>query len=376
MKVTRHGKCGNMPELDYKYWHGKNVLLTGHTGFKGTWMTALLKILGANIHGFSLGAYTTPNLFDVVQAESLCSSHCVGDIREFNSLSDMFETVQPDIMIHMAAQPIVSKSFLNPIETFETNIMGTVHFLECVRRMERGIALVISSDKCYHNANDYKSFVETDALGGADPYSASKAGTELVVNSWRKSFFDRPGVQIKLSSVRAGNVIGGGDWSENRLIPDAARAFSKNLHLPIRNPDATRPWQHVLEPVAAYLLLIQEMAQSDNLSQAWNVGPMPAKTETVLNVTRQFQSHWSTDSQLILQPNSNMEITEAHTLSLDSSKFSKHLGWRPVLDLAEAIKWTAYWYRTYYEHGSTVAGRLLLKQITEYLGRFSASNGG
>jgi len=361
-----------MRGLDPGFWSNKTVLITGHTGFKGTWMTVLLNSLGAKIHGFALEPNTSPNIFEVAKAEGLCQSHKFSDISNMKSLSDTFKNANPDIMIHMAAQPIVSKSYLDPRKTFETNVMGTVNFLECTRMVGRGVALVISSDKCYLNTNEGKDFSETDPLGGFDPYSASKAGTEVAVTSWRASFFGGEKLPVKLASARAGNVIGGGDWSQDRLLPDIARSLSENIPLNVRNPNATRPWQHVLEPVVAYLYLIQNMWERDDLSEPFNIGPIPPKVQTVAEVFDCFVKHWPDKYLNLPSPKRSKIFEEAKKLSIDSNKIKRKLNWRPVLNFHEAVEWSAEWYGTYYKNGEESARILQIRQIEKYLERFNS----
>lgn len=369
------GKYGSMQLLNPEFWSGKSVFLTGHTGFKGTWMTHVLHLLGARVHGYALAPITSPNKFEVTDAEKCCSSHTIADLANVAALQTAMTNSAPDIMIHMAAQPIVSSSYIFPAQTFATNVMGTVNFLECVRQIGEGIALVVSSDKCYLNDNKSRDFVEEDPLGGHDPYSASKAGTELVVNSWRSSFFGDGKLPVKLASVRAGNVIGGADWSEDRLLPDAVKAFSQGNSLTIRNPLATRPWQHVLEPVSAYLYLIQCMAERDDLATGWNVGPIPSKSYTVREVVDVFKECWPNDKVTCTFSDTVQGFSEAKTLALDSTKFARTLRWKPVLQMPEAVKWTADWYSVFYEDGPSAAAQKTKSQISEYLFRFSSGGG-
>lgn len=365
-------------QISQDFWNGKNVFLTGHTGFKGCWMTLLLSKLGANVHGYSLAPNTTPNIFDAVDGQADCVTSVMSDVNNAEALAQAMLDASPDIMIHMAAQPIVSESYRDPVGTFTTNVMGTVHFLESARSLparpelvqqpKPKLVFVVSSDKCYRNSGQRFDFQESDPMGGHDPYSASKACTELVVESWRASWFGKD-TKIKLASGRAGNVIGGGDWSLDRLLPDAARALARNQVVNIRNPHSTRPWQHVMEPLVAYLCVIQEMAERDDMAEGWNVGPLPSVSWPVKDVIDTFVSHWplaNTTWKTIVQPK---DLVEAKTLALNSQKLNTRTGWAPVLDMQDAVRWAAEWYAAYYKNPS-VARAKTLEQIDAYLALF------
>lgn len=351
--------------LDPSFWNGRNVFLTGHTGFKGSWMILVLARLGARIHGYALAPETSPSMFDVLGLAELCESHVIADIRDPDALAQAVDRAQPEIAIHMAAQPIVSASYERPVETFDVNVMGTVHFLEACRRSKPATIVVASSDKCYRNMEDARPFKTDSPLGGKDPYSASKAGTELVVESWRYAFIEPEGVS-RLASARAGNVIGGGDWSENRLLPDAARAFSRKQPLAIRNPEAMRPWQHVLEPVVGYLMLAERLTSDAGLARAWNFGPNPPVGVPVKVVADAAVSAWP-GSPGWQTPESGQSFGEAKTLLLDCEETVRDLGWTPRLSVEEAVEMTMNWYQAFYEGGAEAVRATTEAQISGYL---------
>jgi CDP-glucose 4,6-dehydratase len=339
-----------MPSLFADQYRNKTVLLTGHTGFKGSWLAYWLHQLGANVIGYSLPVPTEPSHWDLLKLEI---TNQVGDINDLACMQTTFTKHQPDIVIHMAAQPLVRYSYQHPIETIETNVLGTAKVLECVRQTPSVRAVVIvTSDKCYENPEDGHPLVETDPMGGYDPYSMSKGGTELVVNSYRNSFFnpDKYGQthQTLVASVRAGNVIGGGDWATDRLIPDLIRGSVSGQRVVIRNPEAVRPWQHVLEPLSGYLLVGQRLLNGDVLAASgWNFGPEPDDILPVRTVVQQAQRRW--DAVGIDEQPSAQNPHEAHLLKLDCSKAHRELDWYPVWDTTTAIERTVDWYRAYYE---------------------------
>lgn len=362
-----------------EFWNGKTVFLTGHTGFKGSWMTLLLNELGAKTHGFALAPNTNPSLFEVSDCQACCISSTIADIHDGSALKQAMQAADPDVVIHMAAQPIVSEGYNDPVRTFSTNVMGTVHFLEALRgvcAIDAGVqahrsrlGFVVSSDKCYRNLGEARDFLEDDPLGGLDPYSASKAATELVVTSWRASWLGA-GSGCKLASGRAGNVIGGGDWSLNRLLPDAARALSEGQTVDIRNPYSTRPWQHVLEPIVAYLCVIQEMSGRDDMETGWNIGPVPSVSWPVKDVIDTFVRYWPSDTATWTTSDMKQDFKEAAKLALNSAKLSEQTGWSPVLTMQDAVQWSADWYATYYLGGRDAAREKTLKQIRDYLDLF------
>ena len=326
------------------FWIKKKVFITGHTGFKGSWLTLFLTCLGAEVVGFSSHPPSIPNLFEQCNVAKECIT-IHGDITDYDSLFHALKQHNPDILFHLAAQPIVTTSYKNPIETFKTNVLGTVHVLEAAKHIEsiRGI-INVTSDKCYENdGSGNQAFVESDRLGGFDPYSASKACAEIVATSYQKSFF-RTNTQ-KLASVRAGNVIGGGDWAEDRLFPDVIRAYLQDGTLTIRNKNAIRPWQHVLDPLHGYILLAENLWTDAEYAEAWNFGPMNEPNRTVRDVIQSVIKLWN--KQLtIISPSTNTPY-ESPVLTLDSTKAANKLGWTPKLSTDHAIAWTVDWYKKY-----------------------------
>lgn len=325
---------------------GRSVFLTGHTGFKGAWISAWLRTLDASVTGYSLAASTEPSLFEALGLGSQVR-HVVADVRDHDSLGAAVLDAQPSIIFHLAAQAVVRQGYVEPRQTFETNVMGTVNVLEAARACSSVRAVVIvTSDKCYENHDTDEAFRETDSMGGRDPYSASKGAAELVTAAYRASFFS-DGAAI--ASARAGNVIGGGDWAADRIIPDAARAVSAGNALKVRNPDAIRPWQHVLEPLSGYLWLgAQLLSDGQRYAGAWNFGPARQSGDrSVRWVAEQFLAEWGTGSWSI-EGDTTSQPHEAHRLSLDSSKAREQLGWAPVWDAPTAVARTAAWYREYY----------------------------
>lgn len=352
-----------LPLLSEEFWRDKRVFLTGHTGFKGSWMVLVLRRLGAEVHGFSLAPDTSPSMFEALNLDSMCTTHQIADIRDANVLAFAVESVQPDVAIHMAAQPIVSAGYDMPLETFDTNVMGSANFLEACRKVKVPITVVVSSDKCYRNNEDGLAFTEDAPLGGHDPYSASKAATEIVVSAWASSYMTEAN-GMRLASARAGNVIGGGDWSRDRLITDAARAFAAGKTMNVRSPGSIRPWQHVLEPVCAYLLLAERLAKNPAISGPWNFGPTDMTGRPVRDVMDMAVEAWGEGAQWASTETSVMN--EAVTLLLDSTHAHQSLGWSPRLSLKQAVRWTMDWYRLFYEEGPDAARIAADRQITSY----------
>lgn len=349
---------------DAAFWADQRVLLTGHTGFKGAWLALWLEQMGATVHGLSLAPETSPNLFSAVQPLKQHVS-VIGDIRDGKTVRAAVEAAQPSIAIHMAAQPLVRRSYREPLATFETNVMGTAQVLEALRgRPGLQAVLVITTDKVYLNHDTGRDFVEDDPLGGEDPYSGSKAGTEMVVRSWRHSFF-RSG-DTRVASARAGNVIGGGDWSEDRLVPDLWRAARARKPVELRYPNATRPWQHVLDPLCGYLIYAEDLARKVSaLPEALNFGPPAAETVTVGEVAEAISQAMGSDKGWVLQPGDHPP--EMKLLSLDPALAVRTLGWKQRLPAADALEWTAGWYRAFDEGGDPRA--LCRLQIAQYLER-------
>lgn len=331
------------------FWAGKSVLLTGHTGFKGSWLSLWLSRLGASVHGYSLAPDTQPNLYDAASIKDLVQSH-IADIRDAQALRQYLNEVQPDIVFHLAAQPLVRESFNEPAYTFETNIMGTVNLLDATRQCDSvGAVVVVTSDKCYQNNEWHWGYRENEPLGGHDPYSASKACAELVVQSYRLSFMGESGEDSQhcpIASARAGNVIGGGDWSRDRLIPDVLNSISRSEDVVLRNPAAVRPWQHVLEPLAGYMLLAERLFEDgQRWAQAWNFGPHDTDARPVSWIARQLIQSLSSSSEC--RSDDSSQPHEAQALKLDCSKARQELGWSPVWTLAECLADIASWHTAF-----------------------------
>jgi CDP-glucose 4,6-dehydratase len=335
---------------DRSFWKGRRVFLTGHTGFKGSWLVAWLNALEADVFGYSLPPDTDPNLFRILDGANLCR-HVEGNLRDAGHLAEAMSAADPEIAIHMAAQPLVRLSYATPVETFETNVQGTVNFLDACRRQKNlRSVVVVTTDKCYENREWAWSYRETDPLGGLDPYSASKACAEIVTNAYRASFFapqqhGKHGVAV--ASARAGNVFGGGDWSADRLVPDIVRAFSRGEPVTIRNPNAVRPWQHVLEPLSGYLMLARAgVERGAEVARAWNFGPADGQLVTVGDFVRQMIEAWGAGrSEVVSQADAPHE---ANLLLLDSGLARRQLGWSPHFGFDEAVQATADWYRSCY----------------------------
>lgn len=327
-----------------KFWHGKKVLLTGHTGFKGSWLSLWLQSLGAELIGFSLPPPTNPNLFEAAQLANGMVS-ILGDIQHFAFLKEMLNQHQPEIIIHMAAQSLVRRSYQAPLLTYATNAMGTVNLLEAVRTTPSVRVIVcVTSDKCYENREWEWGYRENEAMGGHDPYSNSKACAELMSAAYRHSFFKDNG--IALATARAGNVIGGGDWSEDRLVPDILNAIEKKSILMVRNPLATRPWQYVLEPLSGYLLLAEKLwEKGDAFASAWNFGPSIESVRPVKWIIEQLAAYYG--SPIHWQQSLCDPLHEAHSLALDSSKARHLLGWKPQWNLAQALLEIATWHKAW-----------------------------
>jgi len=330
------------------FWRNKRVLITGHTGFKGSWLSLWLQESGTEVCGYSLEAPTTPSLFvDARVWEGMRS--VIGDIRDLEKLQRVFAEFCPEVAIHMAAQPLVRASYDDPLSTYAVNVMGTANFLEAVRSCDtvRSV-VVITTDKCYENKEWDWGYRESDTLGGHDPYSNSKACAELLVSSYRNSFFDPEKYdrhKVAIATVRAGNVIGGGDWAADRLLPDIFRALSNGHEAVIRNPVAIRPWQHVMEPLRGYLTIAQRLyEQGIEYGQAWNFGPDFSDTKRVEWIVSRLTQMWGQNAQWVLDSNADPPH-EARTLRLDCSKAAIELGWRPRLSLDAALEITVHWYK-------------------------------
>lgn len=349
-------------KLDGALWAGKRVLLTGHTGFKGSWMALLLERLGAKVTGIALAPDTTPNLFGLLAPWKALDSHLI-DLRDKEKLAACVQQAAPEIVIHMAAQPLVRRSYAEPVATMETNVMGTVYLLDALRQVaDLKTALVVTSDKVYDNREQGVAFAEDAALGGADPYSASKAAAELLTRSYAASFFDASGVTV--ACARAGNVIGGGDWAEDRLIPDLWRAYVSGSKVTLRYPEAVRPWQHVIEPVVGYLLYVQYLAQQKtDAPRAMNFGPTADAVRTVRQVAEQFSSIMQADVWQAGKADGVMK--ESKHLAIDPSLAQRTLGWESHLTMDDAIAWTMAWYKAYHQKADMRA--FSLQQLETYL---------
>lgn len=342
-----------------EFWRGKRVLLTGHSGFKGGWFTTWLHRLGAEVTGISLPPPNTPNLFSLAEIARYCDSYFC-DIRDAAALASIVKRTRPEIVFHLAAQSLVRASYRQPVETFSTNVLGTVHLLDALRGLDSvRVAVMITTDKVYRNNEWYWPYREDDVLGGHDPYSASKAACEMVIESYRNAYLAEQGVA--LASARAGNVIGGGDWSQDRLIPDAVRAWQTGEALQVRNPQAVRPWQHVLEPLWGYLRLAESLAASPGISGAYNFGPATDDVATVREVVTLAQSAYgsgSVDFGDVEGPH------EAGWLALEIAKADTILGVRPRWSLSQAIERTMAWYRL--QRGGASARDLCLRDLAVF----------
>ena len=349
-------------------WHGRSVLVTGHTGFKGGWLALWLNQLGARVHGFSLEPPTQPNLFEVARIGSLLASDVRADLADLSALKSAFASARPEIVFHLAAQPLVRDSYRDPRGTFATNVMGMAHVLEAARESEAVRALVlITTDKVYENREDSAhAYRETDRLGGHDPYSASKAAAEIVAASYRSSFFSEHGKgKALVATARAGNVIGGADWAAERLIPDCLRAFERGEPVVLRYPNALRPWQHVLEPLSGYLRLAERLVAKDGrrFATAWNFGPETAEDAPVGLVAQIIARLWGDDARVEHMPSTD-NPHEAGFLRLDSSKARHELSWRPHWSLQQSLEKTVAWHRAWMKHADMMG--FSLGQIREY----------
>ncbi|MDZ4083160.1 MAG: CDP-glucose 4,6-dehydratase [Bdellovibrionales bacterium] len=362
-------------------FRGKKVFLTGHTGFKGSWMALWLQGLGANVTGYALAAPSKPSHFELLRERGILKIESViGDICDYQSLRDAMFACDPDLIIHMAAQPIVLKSYRDPIETYETNVMGTLKVFEAARALNekrkkeavRSLSILnITSDKCYENKETLVGYKESDPMGGYDPYSSSKGCAEILFSSYQRSYFPvakfggekSDGHKVLMASVRAGNVIGGGDWAADRLIPDLIRGTAQGKITEIRNPSAIRPWQHVLEPLSGYLLVAAKLLNGDaKAATGFNFGPDEESCVTVGEILSSISKKWDGIKFQVDPLASQSSPHEAHFLKLDSTKARTELSWKPVLNFDETISWTADWYRTHQESKEL----LTLKQIAEF----------
>jgi len=363
-----------------KFFHNKKILITGHTGFKGAWLYTMLESFGAEVYGFALAPNSTEDLSSLLGIDKSEKSF-IGDICDYRALENVILKIKPEIIFHLAAQSLVLTSYAQPAETFKTNVIGTLNLLEILRKNNLDPVVVnVTTDKCYANSDSGVPFQEGDSLGGNDPYSASKAMVEILSNSYYQSFFkskeqssakygENTGTQqrsLRLATVRAGNVIGGGDWNDNRLVPDFVRFLSRNEDIVLRNPASTRPWQFVLEPLYAYCLLAYKLSLEDGSEycSAWNIGPDEDSCVSVLELTSIFLSKWGSGDYR-LDDNSS-KAKEAKLLMLDASKAKRELGWRSVLSVEQAISMTALWYKAFLEKKSEIKD-FTYSQIEDFL---------
>ncbi len=332
--------------MNAEFWKNKRVFLTGHTGFKGSWLTLWLKMMDANVCGYSLKPPIKSNLFEIANVIQGITS-IEGDIRQAQTLKSAIDEFQPEIVFHLAAQALVRESYKDPVTTYQTNVMGTVNLFEAVRDIESvSTVIVVTSDKCYENREWVWGYRENEAMGGFDPYSSSKGCAELVTSAYQRSFFNSER-RVTLSSVRAGNVIGGGDWAAERLIPDLCSAFAQGKKAEIRSPNAIRPWQHVLEPLAGYLLLAEKSyMQPQQYAGGWNFGSDYQDAKSVAWIADKLSSIWGGDTGWFIK-NVDHQLHEANVLLLDCSKARSLLNWSPRLNLSQSLELTASWYKTY-----------------------------
>jgi CDP-glucose 4,6-dehydratase len=352
--------------LNRSFWKGRNVLVTGHTGFKGSWLTLWLESLGANVTGYALAPPTQPSLFEQARVASSVRSVCA-DIRDFHGLSAIVAECRPEVIIHMAAQSIVRRGYDDPIETYSSNVMGTVHLLEAVRQLQlRCVVVNVTSDKCYENREWIWGYRENEPMGGRDPYSNSKGCAELVTAAFRDSFFPPDSLHrhgVALASARAGNAIGGGDWTSDQLIPDLIKGFLARNSCPIRNPSAIRPWQFVLEPLRGYLMLAEQLSEDPGcFASAWNFGPAETDAKPVAWIADKLANLWGNGAAWNFDE--TVHPREAHFLKLDASKAMAFLDWQPVLPLSQALDWIVEWYRAF--QAGTDLRRVTITHIERY----------
>ena len=349
-------------EINPSFWKGRKVFITGHTGFKGAWISLWLSKLGATVTGYSLTKLNQPSMFEVANIEGAIQKNIFGDICDFNSLEMALKSSEAEIVIHLAAQSLVRESYKDPINTYDTNIMGTVNLLEAARKVKSVKAILnVTSDKCYENREQLWGYHENDAMGGYDPYSSSKGCSELISSAYRNSFLQEAG--IALATARSGNVIGGGDWAKDRIVPDSINSFISNKVLIIRNPAATRPWQHVLEPLSGYLILCQQLILHPNrYTEAWNFGPNDQDVKSVSTLADIMVENWGGNAEW--RPEFEKNSHEANLLKLDCSKANAILKWKSIWSFEKTIEKTVNWYKAWHEDCNMF--ELTLSQIEEY----------
>jgi CDP-glucose 4,6-dehydratase len=348
--------------MDRQFWKNKNIFITGHTGFKGSWLSVWLNELGANVTGYSLSKPTDPSMFETLSLEKKVNT-VFGDIRDYDKLKAQIIMAKPDIVIHMAAQALVLESYNNPIDTYETNLMGTVNIMNAMRDVPSIKAFInVTSDKCYENKENFISFKEGDALGGIDPYSSSKACAELITSAYRHSFYKDT---VAIATARAGNVIGGGDWALNRVIPDFIKKINQHQKLTIRNPNSIRPWQFVLEPLSGYLKLAEKLfSEGPAFSESWNFGPESEDGKSVEWLISKFDKEYGGGGNFEIESKNNHPY-EANYLNLDCSKSIRRLNWAPKLTIEQSISMTCAWYKNFYENNLDMY-RFSVDQINQF----------
>lgn len=347
-----------------EFYKGKNVFVTGHTGFKGSWLCMILKMFGANVTGYSLELQTEPNLFNIANIEKSINS-VIGDIRDLSKLEVAFEKAKPEIVFHLAAQPLVRESYKNPVYTYETNVLGTVNILECIRNSNSVKSFLnVTTDKVYKNNEWEWGYRENEPLDGFDPYSNSKSCSELVTHSYKSSFFADGHVTI--STARAGNVIGGGDFSQDRIIPDCVRAVKSHEEIVVRNPSSTRPYQHVLDPLFAYLMIAQKQYENENFAGYYNVGPDDCDCVTTEGLVNLFCKKWGQGASWVHKGDNGPH--EANFLKLDCSKLKSKFNWKPTWHIEKAIEKTVEWTKAYFDNENIEL--LMQDQISEFMQKF------
>lgn len=356
------GKSGKNENMDLSFYKGKTILITGHTGFKGSWLCKMLLMNGANVIGYSLKPNTNPNLFSLLKLENQMTS-IIGDVRDYTRLNNVFDKYQPEIVFHLAAQPIVRESYRDPRYTYDVNVMGTVNVCECIRAHKCVKSFLnVTTDKVYENDDiPNHPFKEDEKLDGYDPYSNSKSCSEIVTHSYYKSFLK--GMDVAVSTARAGNVIGGGDFASERIIPDSARALKNSKELVIRNPSSTRPYQHVLEPLYCYLLIAKEQCFDHNLCGAYNIGPDGCDFSTTQRIVDLFADFFKGEFNYVIQSDNGPH--EAAFLSLDNNKMKKTFNWSPKTHIEDAVRLSALWYDSWRKNEDLIS--LTEKQIKEFL---------
>ena len=363
-------------ELFEGIFKNKKIFITGHTGFQGSWLTLWLKLLGARVTGYSLSSPTDPSLFEILHLEKDIN-HISGDVRDSSFLQKCMKKYKPDIVFHLAAQSLVRYSYEKPVDTFHTNIMGTVNLLEAIRNTSSvKTGIVVTSDKCYENKEWNFAYRENDSLGGFDPYSASKGATEIVTSSYNRSFFhsNKKNGQTGSARVRAGNVIGGGDWAQDRIVPDCVRSINSGKKILIRNPKSIRPWQYILEPISGMLLLASELWNNPNsYNDSWNMGPNISKNITVKELVTQLIKAMGQKTELkdVSKKNKN-KVHEANFLRLDSTKANNLLGWRQMYSIEETVSETALWYQSYIKNMEMK--KITIQQIEKYINKAKYMN--